>query len=495
MATNTNNVKVVISAEDTTKKGIKSAEKNMSSLGSTAMKLGTALAGALAVKQVITFGKESVKAFVDAEAAMKRVETTIENTLDGLRGPEWTKMVKTLGELTGSTDDFDSVLAQVTSKIQDMSAAVVRLGFDDEDAAESIARFFQRTQDLTKAQELNVIAMDLARAKNIELSDAADMVNLVLSGQGRALKQYGIELDETMTPLEALGALHDKVRGQAEAFGDTTAGKMEALNVAYGNLKETIGGMLAEALTPLLTGFVELVQVLDTSIPSLTEMKDSFFQFLELIDSKTGLISLLRESFQNVSDVIQYNLWPAIQKLWEALQPLQPFMEALVFVFGTMLVIALGAAIKAIEFFLILSAELIKNIAETATMVMDVLNPAFDWMGDKIAKVTEAVIKLINKFKELDVLGGLKSSVSKIFGGGRAVGGPVTAGRPYMVGENGPEMFTPQGYGRITKSSDLGGGGLNITLTGNTFMGREGIAEQISADIVKILGRSTKLSY
>lgn len=32
---------------------------------------------------------------------------------------------------------------------------------------------------------------------------------------------------------------------------------------------------------------------------------------------------------------------------------------------------------------------------------------------------------------------------------GRATGGPVNAGRPYLVGERGPELFVPHGYGRI----------------------------------------------
>jgi hypothetical protein len=32
---------------------------------------------------------------------------------------------------------------------------------------------------------------------------------------------------------------------------------------------------------------------------------------------------------------------------------------------------------------------------------------------------------------------------------GRATGGPVSAGRPYLVGERGPELFVPQGYGRV----------------------------------------------
>jgi len=35
------------------------------------------------------------------------------------------------------------------------------------------------------------------------------------------------------------------------------------------------------------------------------------------------------------------------------------------------------------------------------------------------------------------------------FGGARAAGGPVAPGRSYLVGENGPELFTPSGHGAI----------------------------------------------
>jgi len=38
---------------------------------------------------------------------------------------------------------------------------------------------------------------------------------------------------------------------------------------------------------------------------------------------------------------------------------------------------------------------------------------------------------------------------------GRALGGPVMGNTPYMVGENGPELFTPATSGNITRNSDL----------------------------------------
>jgi hypothetical protein len=49
----------------------------------------------------------------------------------------------------------------------------------------------------------------------------------------------------------------------------------------------------------------------------------------------------------------------------------------------------------------------------------------------------------------LNGLGGLLTSL--LGAPGRATGGPVSAGRAYVVGENGPELFVPPGGGRIEK--------------------------------------------
>jgi hypothetical protein len=47
---------------------------------------------------------------------------------------------------------------------------------------------------------------------------------------------------------------------------------------------------------------------------------------------------------------------------------------------------------------------------------------------------------------------------------GRAIGGPVAGGTPYMVGEAGPELFIPQGNGRIEPTNQLGSGATVINL-------------------------------
>ncbi len=80
-------------------------------------------------------------------------------------------------------------------------------------------------------------------------------------------------------------------------------------------------------------------------------------------------------------------------------------------------------------------------------------------------------------------LGGEKGSGSGIFGAiadiFRANGGPVKGGRSYIVGERGPEVFTPGISGGITPNSALGGANVtvNVDASGSSV---EGDADQAS---------------
>jgi hypothetical protein len=60
------------------------------------------------------------------------------------------------------------------------------------------------------------------------------------------------------------------------------------------------------------------------------------------------------------------------------------------------------------------------------------------------------------------LINGLSSLVASLFGApGRATGGPVSAGRGYVVGERGPEVFVPASSGRI---EHLGGRGRDVRI-------------------------------
>ena len=64
---------------------------------------------------------------------------------------------------------------------------------------------------------------------------------------------------------------------------------------------------------------------------------------------------------------------------------------------------------------------------------------------------------------------GLSTLMSTVLGlPGRATGGPVSPGQPYLVGENGPEMFVPTSAGSVAPNGGaggaMGGGGRDVNV-------------------------------
>jgi len=81
------------------------------------------------------------------------------------------------------------------------------------------------------------------------------------------------------------------------------------------------------------------------------------------------------------------------------------------------------------------------------------------------------------------LFGGLFSG---IFGGKRAAGGPVSAGKSYLVGEKGPELFTPSRGGSIVPNNQMGGDvnvNVNVDATGSSVEGNDTQANQLGAAI------------
>jgi tape measure domain-containing protein len=86
---------------------------------------------------------------------------------------------------------------------------------------------------------------------------------------------------------------------------------------------------------------------------------------------------------------------------------------------------------------------------------------------------------------------------------GRALGGPVMGGTPYIVGESGPELFVPNTTGSITRNGDLQGGKavtVNFSIIANDTTGfdelltsRRGVITQIISDAMLERGQRSML--
>lgn len=212
-------------------KAAKSTQGRLSFLNKDVTGLSKTILGATAAVggMAVAFGVSAIKSFSEAQASAARMDA----------------ILKSMG---------DSAVRNRAAILQ-AAEATVQLGFDDEAAAESITKLYQRTNDLSKAIELNNFAMDLARFKNIDLSEASRAVNLALSGNVRVLKELGVVTDDTVSPLQALAEAQKKVSGQAASFSQTWQGMMLVLEETMSNFKDSIGQVLVEALQPFVQEF------------------------------------------------------------------------------------------------------------------------------------------------------------------------------------------------------------------------------------------------
>jgi hypothetical protein len=116
--------------------------------------------------------------------------------------------------------------------------------------------------------------------------------------------------------------------------------------------------------------------------------------------------------------------------------------------------------------------EALKETTDDATEKAKALNAEFESTFANIVTGAksgeEALADLFNSFADqlarsafqglnngLFGQGGIGAVLAPLFGGARAGGGPVLAGRSYMVGESGPEMVTMGGNGYVTSNAAL----------------------------------------
>ena len=107
-------------------------------------------------------------------------------------------------------------------------------------------------------------------------------------------------------------------------------------------------------------------------------------------------------------------------------------------------------------------SPVIKGFASVIESIANAFMGVVNWVDKAIGKIgsfTDKVSKVnLNPFS---------GSFNVPFLGKRASGGAVSAGQPFLVGERGPELFTPSSYGQITRNSQLGSGGITVNVYGD----------------------------
>ena len=213
-----------------------------------ALKVGAAAflaVGAASATMAVKIGVDAVKAAIEDEKAQVSLATTLRNT------------TKATDEQVAAVEDYINQTARAT-------------GINDSALRPSLDRLLRSTGDVTKAQKLQALALDISAGTGKDLATITEGLGKAYDGNLGALKRLGVPLDASIIKTKdfdaAVKALSETFAGQADAAANTFAGRMARISVAVDEAKEQIGF----ALLPILEKFATVIT--DTLLPVIEQL-------------------------------------------------------------------------------------------------------------------------------------------------------------------------------------------------------------------------------
>jgi hypothetical protein len=414
-------------------------------------------------KQLETTGQKAQfaikKAAVPAGIALAGLAVALGDAAKGAIEDDAAQQVLalTLRNTTGATDE------QIAAVENYISAQGKLLGVSDDKLRPALARLVSQTHDITKAQQLSSLAMDVAAGTGKDLGTVTEALAKASTGNFVALSKLSPELKQMAkdgaSADDIFAALSGTFMGQASTAAGTAQGQFKRLSVALSETKESIGAALLPAI--------------EAALPFLQKMgawaQENTTTFL-IIAGAIGAIAGAVVIANTAMKVYQAYLLiaTAAQATFNAVMAMNPI--ALIVIAIAALIAGLVLAYKHFDAF--------RNIVDTVGRAIKTGFLAYF----EVIK-TEAQI-LYNVFKA--VFNGIatlwNNSVGKLSFkapswvpgiGGKgfdvpnipmlAAGGIVTSPTLAMIGERGPEAVIP-----LTGPNAGGGmGGTNVTINVN----------------------------
>jgi phage-related protein len=144
-------------------------------------------------------------------------------------------------------------------------------------------------------------AANLATFMGTDMETAATMMAKAFGSGGESLGKLktilGEAAPETADFASIVEALNKQFGGQAAAAMETTSGKIANLENQFGEIKETVGGLIVQGLTPLLNFFTSLPEPVQTTIAAVailgTALAPIAVAFAALVTAAAPLVALL----------------------------------------------------------------------------------------------------------------------------------------------------------------------------------------------------------
>lgn len=482
------------SAEESSKM-LDLAKKGMVAFGVAATAAAAAVAG---------FAAKSFKDFVDTADAMAKMSIKT-----GIAVEELSKL-RYAGELSGASLD------QITGAINKMNVGLISGGKVSDEMAKALKGVHSSVQDVMSGTPTNAF-MDIAAAI-ASVENPAQRAKLAVEAFGKS----GVELLPLLTSdigaaaaeAERLGlVVSTDAANASEKFNDNMTRVSESLKgFGYAIANEMLPwlGQLAEKLAANAMAFMDWLHQMGGIEGIRDKVVSSVNDMLKKFDEKTKLLTHLKYTWEQLVKFFNEVVMPAWNRLMLTLEPMRPFLNDLIKLFGTGLVVALHLVIALIEGSLKLAFALLAGTIDTINAMVQAGNFIWQTFTDKLKGVWEWVNNLIDKFREL--YNAIKQAMEAI-GSGQASGafssalsaagsiagtvfnavtpfaegGIVTRPTLAMIGEAGEaEAVIP-----LSKLGQMGGGGMtvNVEINGGYFL-----SEDAARDIGDSIMRRLKLA-
>ena len=223
-------------------------------------------AGAAAAAYAGKLAIDGVKAAVEDEAAQLKLATTLKN-------------------VTGATN------AQIKATEDYITKTSLAFGVTDDELRPSLDRLTRSTKDVTEAQRLQSLALNIAAGTGKDLTAVSEALAKAHDGNFGALKRLGVSIDESIIKQKDFDAatriLSNTFKDQASVQADTFDGKLRRLKIAFDEGKETVGAFILDAVQPLidiiLQKIVPAIQLFTEGIGGGAGLKAVFNEYIDLV--------------------------------------------------------------------------------------------------------------------------------------------------------------------------------------------------------------------
>jgi hypothetical protein len=364
------------------------------------------------------------------------------------------KLALQLMNSAGATD------AQIAATETWISTQGKALGVTDDDLRPALARLVSQTHDVTKAQELASLAMDISAGTGKDLGTVTEALAKAAGGSTTALAKLSPELKQMAkdgaSADEMMAVLSGTFMDQATVAADSAQGQFKRLGIALSETKESIGAALipaVEAMLPLLTSFGNWAQEHPGILLAIGAAIATIAAAIVAVNIAMAL---------NPFSMIAIAVVGLGALLVVAYKKFSPFKTVVDTVFGAIDYWITEVTIPAIKLML--------------TVFKTVFNGIASIWNNTVGKISFEIPKWVPG------LGGKGFDMPNI--PMLANGGIVTSPTLALIGEAGPEAVIP-----LSQMGNMGGG-MNITVNAGLVSTPDQIGQQIIEAIQRAQRRS-----